>query len=156
MRLSSVLACAVCICSLPVTGYAENLLEVYELAVQNDPIVKASQFEFSAREESVNQAVAGLLPTVTADADVSFNYQDILSTQNPVFSAGDTAFKNHGYAINISQPVFNWASWKRLSQAEASVKQATANNIIAQQDLIMRVAAAYLNILAARDNISFA
>jgi outer membrane protein len=154
MKLSGMLVGMVLF--LPGFVHAQDLLDIYDLAVQNDPVTRAAQYDFGATEEGVNQAVAGLLPTATAEGDRTYNNQNIIQSQNPVFGVGSQTFRNDEYNITITQPVFNWAAWKRLSQAEASVKQASANNIVAQQDLILRVASAYLNVLAANDSIRFA
>jgi len=156
MKLPGLLANMLCFLLTPSLGQAENLLEIYDLAVQNDPVVKAAQYEFGATEEGVMQAIAGLLPTVAIGSDVTFNNQNVIRTQNPVFGTGSKNFMNDGYLLTVTQPIINFASWNRLTQAKSSVKQYTANNIIVQQDLIVRVATVYLNILAAKDAIRFA
>ncbi len=156
MKSPGILASTLCFLLIPNLGQAENLLEIYDLAVQNDPVVKAAQYEFGATEEGVMQAFAGLLPTVAIDADRTYNSQTVIKTQNPVFGNGSRNFTNDEYTLTVSQPIVNVASWNRLAQAKSSVKQSTANNIIVQQDLIVRVATVYLNILAAKDAIKFA
>lgn len=154
MKLSGILVGIVLLS--PCLGHAENLLDIYDLAVQNDPVVRAAQYDFGATEEGVKQAVAGFLPTATVDANRTYNSQNIIQSQNPVFGVGSKVFRNDEYTLTITQPIFNMAAWKRLAQAQASVKQASANNIVVQQDLILRVASAYLNVLASNDSIKFA
>jgi outer membrane protein len=59
------------------------------------------------------------------------------------------------YALSLSQPVYNAAVLSGLSQAKAAVRRAEAEYAAAAQDLIQRVAQAYLEMLLAWDNLEF-
>lgn len=135
---------------------AETLLEVYRLAVQNDPRLAAARFDHEASEQTVIQARAGLLPSVIFEAEKTTERQNILSSQNAVFGRGFSEFPVDQHSFTISQPIFRKAAWERLSQAQAAVKQAFAQRTAEEQNLILRVATAYLTVLAARDSLSFA
>lgn len=119
-------------------------------------MVKAAQFDFSATEEGVIQARAGLLPSVTFDANKTFNRQNVVESQNTAFDAGATKFINKEYTLTATQPIFNAVAWSRLSQSRSSVKQSFATKMAAEQDLILRVSSAYLGVLAAQDGVQFA
>jgi outer membrane protein len=93
---------------------------------------------------------------------ISFNHtrgdesQDILSRENDFFGLGKSDFTTNTFAFQVTQPIFRMASFVRLGQSKALVRQAHALYIAAEQDLILRTAEAYLTVLAARDNLRFA
>jgi outer membrane protein len=135
---------------------AEGLLEIYRSALQNDPRLAAARFDYEASQKSTRAALAGLLPTIVADAEKTQERQNILSSQNAVIGAGFSKFPIDVWSLTITQPIFKLSAWERLSQAEAAEKQALAQRVGAEQALMLRVATAYLGVLAAQDNLSFA
>ena len=54
----------------------------------------------------------------------------------------------------MTQPIFDWAAWNTIEQADATVAQAEATYVAAQQSLILRTATAYFNVLNARDTLA--
>ena len=58
------------------------------------------------------------------------------------------------YGLQLTQPLFNWAAWENIKQADAYVAQAEAQYVAAQQDLIVRTATAYFNVITARDTLA--
>jgi outer membrane protein len=135
---------------------AEGMLEIYRLAVQNDPRLAAARFDHEASGKATRAALAGLLPTVIADAEKTTERQNILSSQNAVIGAGFSKFPIDVWTLTVTQPIFKLVAWERLNQAEAGEKQALAQRIAAEQALMVRVATTYLAVLAAQDNLSFA
>ena len=135
---------------------AETLMETYRQAVANDPKLASARLDHQAAEEVVRQARAGLLPTVIADLEKTQERQNILSSQNTVIGAGTTTFPVRQHTLTVTQPIFKKAVWDRLAQTEAGVRQAYANRLAAEQGLMVRVATAYLGVLAARDSLGFA
>src|SRR6185295_14373836 len=53
---------------------AEDLLQVYREAQQNDPTLAAARANWEATQERVPQARAGLLPNVSLSASTNANY----------------------------------------------------------------------------------
>ncbi len=131
---------------------AENLLDVYQQAVANDPSFKQAEADFFAAEQQLPLAKAALLPNISADAGIFLNNQQF-TTDAAFFRNG--SFVSTGVTLNLYQPVFNWKIWKSIAYAEASIKAATANYYFAQQDLITRTVRAYLNVLQANDILRF-
>ena len=136
--------------------YGEDLLQVYALAQQNDPTLKAARFEYEAVEYGVGEARAGLLPTLGLGYTKTRTSQDILSSENAVFSVGSTSYPQSDLGLTLSQPIFRLGAWFRLDQAQASQRVAAAVFASAEQDLILRVATSYLGILSAQNALSFA
>lgn len=140
---------------MPAAG-AEGILEVYRLAVQNDPRLAAARFEYEASQKSTRGALAGLLPTIIGEGEKTSERQTILSSQNAVIGTGFSKFPIDQWSLTITQPIFKLVAWERLSQAEAAEKQALAQRVAAEQALMLRVASTYLGVLAAEDNLTFA
>jgi outer membrane protein len=135
---------------------AENLQQIYALAKDNDPRLKAARLEFEAVAYGVDQSRSGFLPTLAADYTKTRTSQDILSSSNAVFALGSSNYPQTDKSLMLTQPIFRLASWHQYAQAKASEKQAAATFAAAEQDLIMRTATAYLGVLAARDALEFA
>ena len=134
----------------------EGLLEIYRLAVQQDPRLAAARFDHEASRKSTRGALAGLLPTISADSEKTTERQNILSSQNAVIGAGFSKFPIDQMTLTIMQPIFKLSAWERLSQAEAAEKQALAQRVAAEQALMLRVASAFVGVLAAQDNLNYA
>ena len=144
---------------LPV--FAADLIDIYQLAMISDPEFRAAKSTLMSKQEAVPQARSNLLPNLNASANTSQNYYRVLDATmyDASISTGSSSaikYNTNGYAVNISQPLFNFGSWMKLNQASAEVKQAEAQFGAATQELIIRVARAYFNILAAKDNLQLA
>ncbi|MCZ7562562.1 MAG: TolC family outer membrane protein [Burkholderiales bacterium] len=57
--------------------------------------------------------------------------------------------------MQLTQPLFRWQNWEQFKQGELQVAQAESTFAAAGQDLIVRVAQAYFDILNAGDNLEF-
>ena len=133
--------------SLPLQ--AENLLEVYKTALENDPTYLAAYSEYRAVLESKNQRVAPLLPNL----NLSGQYEDVSQEYS---DQGNYDFDEYSYNLNLNQAIFRYDYWVALRQANLQVTQAEANFSNARQTLIQRVTERYLEVLAAGDNLTFA
>jgi outer membrane protein len=134
---------------------ADNLLDIYQLAEQNDPQYKAAQAAHDAALEAKPQSRALLLPSLSLDARASRNEENVKNSSGSVFATGDSYFTSKTYAISLNQPLFNVDYFTQLRQSDASVGQADAELSAAEQDLIVRVAQSYFAVLAALDNLEF-
>jgi outer membrane protein len=140
-----VAAFAVSAAVLPAGG--QDLLTIYRDARVSDPVYQAARDQYAATREKVPQAVAGYLPLVTGTVSVFRN-----EVEREI--AGDLYFTTKTYAVTLSQPVFRAQNLIAISQAEQQVLQAEAVLANAQQDLALRVAQAYFDVLLARDNVA--
>ena len=125
-------------------------------AMETDARYLAAKAEFNAVSEAVPQARAGYLPTASFDYQLSGVWQNITRASNAAFPTGEVGYANHNLALTITQPLFKKQAWIKKNQAELAVNQAHLNVVAAEQDLIMRVSAAYLNLLAANDGVELA
>ncbi len=129
-------------------AHAATLSEIYDLSVVNDPQIGAAEATYLARREAVAQARAGLLPFVSIGGQTSDSRRVILP------NAPTTRFNSHGWQARISQPVFRLDSWFQFQRSKDVRAQAQANFATDQQDLIVRVAESYFNILEAQDRLT--
>jgi outer membrane protein len=139
---------------LPLTAAAEDLWQVYQLAEKKDPQLAAQQASYLAITERRPQAIAqAFLPTAQVDAAGSLNRQDITSAFG---RGGVSTFNNYNYQLTVKQPVYHHDRFVALRQANKTIQQAEAQLGAARQDLIVRVAERYFEVLAAADNLRFA
>lgn len=134
---------------------ASDLLDIYHHALNNDPIFKAAYDSFMANTEAIPQARSALLPQLTVGALAGQNY---LNVDLPGINSlnGTEGYGSTQWTIRASQAIFNYQSWSKVQQAKASVKAAHATFNNAAQDLILRTAKAYLDVLFSRDTLNFA
>jgi outer membrane protein len=131
---------------------AEDLLQIYRDAVANDPTLASARASWEASQEAVPQARAGLLPSVTLVGNANRqNFYEKLHT-DPSLSAAEH-FPAYNYTVSASQPLYRKQSLVALDQAKQTVGQSDYVLASARQDLIVRVAQAYLDVLLARFNI---
>ena len=128
---------------------ADDLLSVYQLALEADPAYKAAFEAHRAAIEILPQRRAVLLPNLGLGGNVSRNRYDPRS-------GGDTAYAtNQTYSVDLRQTLYNREQFTQLGQADSQVAQADANLLAARQDLILRVATRYFLVLGAQDNVDF-
>lgn len=132
--------------------HATDLMDVYRQSLENDPVFKAAYSKYMAEREAVPQAWAALLPQLTIGALAGRSRQEVKS---PLFDLKQPYGTNQ-WKINASQAVFNYQAWSQVQQANASVKAALATFNDAAQNLILRSCRDYLELLYARDALSFA
>jgi outer membrane protein len=137
------------------TNKSTNLLQIYELAVKNDPVFQSAMYLFRTSPEIENQAWADLLPSVGLSAYYSKTEQEILDTTVAVYGGSSANYESKGYNLHLKQSLFEYSLFKRLSQAKEEVKRAAFEFESAKQDLILRVAEAYIEVLKAHDNLEF-
>lgn len=154
------------------TASAADLIEVYQKALQNDPLIREADANRLASRESKPQALAALLPQINASGSYEKSDSDGSSTF-PVNNPGDptdptddrieilnrdsqTDLDTTLYQIQLRQTLFRWDQWAALKRADAEVAQAEADYQAAQQELIQRTAQRYFDVLAAQDTVDAA
>ena len=68
----------------------------------------------------------------------------------------NTSFNTNGWTATLTQPLFRWQNWVAYTQSELVVAQAEAQFGLARQDMIVRVAQAYFDVLLAQDTLAVA
>jgi outer membrane protein len=144
---------------------AADLLEVYQRAVQNDPLIREAEANRLASRESKPRALGALLPQIEASGVIGQSDQEGSQTflsrggldpnAPPIVNTTDqeTDADFTQYRLQLTQTVFRWDQWKALQQANSQVAQAEADYAAAQQDLMLRSAQRYFDVLAAEDTL---
>jgi len=127
---------------------AADLLGVYRDARLADPLYQAARSQYQATTERLPQAKAGYLPIIAGTGSVFRNHSERSGL-------GEFDYTTKTLAVTLAQPVFRMQNWIAITQAEKVVLQAEATLASAEQDLALRVAQAYFDVLLARDNVAF-
>jgi outer membrane protein len=137
------------------TAAAADLLDVYRQARSSDPTYSAAKSGWAAAQERIPQARAGLLPLASISASAQYNDRNIRFRDTAV--PDQTArFGNNTVGLTVTQPLFRRQSSIAVDQALTQVQQADAQLALAAQDLILRAAQAYFDVLLAYDNVALA
>jgi outer membrane protein len=146
------------------TAHRNDLLGLYEMALQNDPTFAAAKAQFMATIEKEPQARSALLPSLGLNANI---YQYRPNVNNEVYTTDlqgnitgtrqidvSNPYNSYGGGLTLTVPVYRPQDWETLSQAKLLVNQGESVLAQARQDLVLRLATAYFNVLAARDQIT--
>ncbi|MFN7570385.1 MAG: TolC family outer membrane protein [Betaproteobacteria bacterium] len=126
-----------------------DLGQLFQEALANDSTYQAARFQYQVTTEQPSIARAGLLPSLDANASVSRRYYDLSTSSNSV----TPNFGDYGGGLQLSVPVYRPQQWQTFEQAKLQVEQGEATLAQARQDLILRLARAYFDALAARDQV---
>src|SRR6202790_4606295 len=139
--------------SAPLSGAAgEDLIQIYRDALASDPVLASARSTWTATLELVPQARAAILPAVNLVANASEqDFHDRLRT-DPTTTIRER-FPTYAYTVSASQPLYRPQNTISLDQARQQVGQSDYILASSQQDLIVRVIQAYLDVLLARFNI---
>jgi outer membrane protein len=153
---------AVAACAAAPALAQESLLDVYRRALEFEPAMREAEAVYLAAAEAKPQARASLLPSVTLGAARAHRFQDTLGGAiDPITGVQvGTRFMfeqdSAGWSVSLAQTVFDWAAYARLRQADKRVVGAETDYRAAQQSLLIRVATAYFDVLAAEDRVASA
>ena len=147
-KIAALLSLAV----LALPASAADLMQVYRAAQDNDPTYAAARATRDAGQEKVPQGRAGLLPSLTLSGNTLWNDNDLTPRSTGVQS--NSRYNSHGYTLALSQPLFRWQNWIAYDQAKMQAMQAEATFAQARQDLILRVAQAYFDVIYANENLA--
>jgi len=139
----------------PLAQAQMNLTDVLDLASRNDPAYRQARAAYEAAIEARPQSRALYRPSITLSGDTTQNSQD-RQFDNPLISGGSEDFNSRGYTLSLTQPLYHRDLLVQLRQADSTVGKAEVQWEAAQQDLLVRVAESYFNVLAAIDNLNFA
>ena len=139
-------------------GGAADLLQIYRDALANDASYASARATRDAGLESLPQGLAQILPTVNATGfaqanNVDIKFRDIAGTGATTESrrSGSTS----GFTVTLTQPLFNWQNFQVYKEAGFKAAQTEALFGQATQDLIVRVAQGYFDVLASQDSLAF-
>lgn len=153
LRLFTLLLLSFFCIALSNISHATDLLQTYRAALEHDAVISSARATHRAGQEKLTQGRALLLPSINLTANTAYNDA---STQFPnfsIFPANDARYNTHGYGINLVQPLFRQQNWHAYGIADLQVAQSEEQLKNAEQELILRVAQAYFDVLIAQENV---
>ncbi len=141
-------------CGSSVAPAATDLAEALRLAAENDAEYQAAGAANRAAQEATPQARADLLPSISASADTFGTELDVREA-SAVAAEGRRRFNSRSMSVDLVQPLYRKDRWIRLDQARTEVSASDADFEFAFQELLLRVASRYFDVLRARDTLTF-
>lgn len=133
-------------------AFATDLMDIYKQALENDTTFKDAYDTYMSSTEAVPQARSALYPQVGITSQVGSNLQNVVAGG----LGGHQTYSSNQWQVTASQAIFNYKVWAQVEQAKASVKAAQATFNDSAQNLILRTAKAYFDVLFAKDTLDFA
>jgi outer membrane protein len=130
-------------------AWPANLGDIYRMALASDPVYAAARESYKAGLEALPQGRAGLLPSAGLSAD----YQHSETDSN---LSGTNSYNSHGYSLTLTQPLYRKQNLEAYQEGKLQAVLAEQQLKVAQQDLILRTAQAYFDVLQAQDNLATA
>ncbi len=151
---------------LSTSVFADDLYQVYQMAIEKDPTVNRAKADRDAAFEGISLSRASLLPQISG----SIGYTDGSRESIPLLSGPsednpdaplefgnvtqqDSKTLNMGLELRMS--LYDYQNWIALDRAEKVAQQSDTNYALSKQDLIVRTTGAYLAILRAKDSLTF-
>ena len=131
------------------TATADDLVQIFNLAVTNDPEIRQARANYNANHTILDQGLSQLLPTISATASTSRDTRDVASQHS--FSNG---FNANDYGISLRQALINFQAWYAFQAARRQDEAAATQLVQSEQSLIMKVATAYFNVLRSQENLA--
>jgi outer membrane protein len=138
-------------------AFGADLVEVFRDAKSNDAPYASARASLEAGRERLPQGRALILPTFNASGNSTYS-DNAVKQLSPGPTAGIPVardFHTNAWTVTLTQPLYRWQNWIQYEQAEFQVAQAEAQFAQASQDLIVRVAQAYFDVLAADNSLAF-
>ena len=128
--------------------YATDLLDIYQAAEQEDQQYASAKAAYRAGIEKLPQARAALKPQINLAAPLTLNYE-----KNHLADVS-AQYASAGYTLQLTQPLYRLQNNILVDQATIQLIQVDAQLNQAHQDLMLRAAQAYFDVLLAEDNVA--
>jgi outer membrane protein len=131
------------------TASADDLLEIFNLAVTNDPQIRQQRATYNASHEQLDQGRSFLLPTISGTASASRSTR----AREDLHSFGDS-FIPKSYGLSLRQALINFEAWYTFKAAQHADEAAETRLVQSEQQLIMKVANAYFAVLRSQEALA--
>ena len=132
------------------SAQAADLLQTYEMARSGDPQLAIAESNTLYDKEGAVQARAALLPQLSGDATLRRSRTEYEGV------SGSFTGTTRSYGVNASQTLFNWGQFSSLRAQRALSQAADFTLDAANDDLMVRTAAAYFDVLVAIESLAAA
>lgn len=131
---------------------AEDLVAIYQLALQNDPQLQVAREQLNAARETKNISRSQLLPTIGLGASYDAINSDFKTRLGESVDR-TSSYNDSGLGLTLTQPIYHRDFLVQLKQSDSTIAQSEAQYASAQIDLMVRTVSAYFNILSAEDDV---
>lgn len=140
---------------LTMNAQAADLLQVYQQALANDATYASARAALAAGQERTTQGRSLLMPTIGLGGSSTHTSGDFDTKGDALFNPDRKLDStNNRYSLQLTQPLFRWDRWESYQQSKLSQAVAEAQFAQAQQELIVRVAQAYFDVLTSQDALT--
>lgn len=141
--LKSSLLISILLFSSPVWAFGLN--DAWQAAHKHSSELKQAQYQFQANQQQMPIARAALLPQVS----ISASHQ----RQNQ-FEPQKATKTSNSWRVSANQTIFNLNKWRKYQQSKLVVDAAGKQLDLTEQQLLLKVAEAYFNVLVAKESLS--
>ncbi|HRD75152.1 MAG TPA: TolC family outer membrane protein [Hyphomicrobiaceae bacterium] len=122
---------------------AQSLRDALAAAYKTNPRLDAERARLRATDEEVARAHSGYRPTISGSADMGWERRETRPK-----SGGDGETHPHGYALNMSQPVFRgFRTLNAVRIAEATVRAGRETLRTTEQSVLLEAVTAYMDVV---------
>lgn len=135
--------------------FGEDLRQIYDLAVLNDPAFQSAKEALKAGEEVEYQGYSVLLPKITINANSGYYDLDIKykNSSSSLFKSGEQNFNSSGYGASLIWPLLRKDSIDLYRGTKVLLKQAKAGFDSAKQNVVLKSVSLYFDYLLAYENV---
>lgn len=152
MKYSKITMSVLLAMGLQAHAHAADLLETYHTAQGQDAVFASARAAQQAGQEKRTQGRSMLMPSVSLSANSTYYDNDIEYSG----SSRQLSYTSSGVGVSLVQPLFRQQNWLAFTESELQVAISEAQFRMAEQDLIVRVAQAYFDVLIAQDSVLLA
>lgn len=145
MNFSKLTASVLLALGVQASAQATDLIEIYQAAQGQDAVFASARASQQAGQEKLTQGRSLMLPSVNLTANTTYN--DVNAPY------GAKKFNSHGYGVSVVQPLFREQNWATYQQSDLQVAISEAQFKLAEQDVILRSAQTYFDVLIAQDTV---
>ena len=150
-KLKRLVACMI-LAQAP-SAYSEDLLTIYQQALEADPESKVASINVEISKEQTQEALGQMLPQISGSANWSKNSQDTAATA--ARPKNTSKYDGTRYYVSLNQTLFDFAKFWNWRRANTIEEQYSAENIGAQHALMHNVVDKYFGVLEAEDQLFF-
>ncbi|WP_151194364.1 TolC family outer membrane protein [Cysteiniphilum sp. JM-1] len=125
----------------------ENLVQIYQQALDNSPQYKADFYTMQSSKMAEPIALGALLPNIALNAGATLN--QIQTTPE------SGSYRNYTAGISLTQTLFNYGNYQTYQASKQSALSAEETYNAQKQQFILDVATAYFNVLNAKEQVVF-
>lgn len=137
-----------------ISAPALTLTEALFLARQTDPQLLAAKVNLTAAENRAAQALGALRPQVTLAVTTTANQRNYQVMDSPLPAIEDT-YNSNSAQLNVTQSLWRRPNNIALTQARSVAAQTGHQLTGAEQDMLVRLAQAWFDLMSARDALAF-